>query len=134
MDAWMLALGIGAIVAAAVAGLAVGERWQPFGRLRTAWKESLASRRRRRQGVEVYVGNLAFDTTDRELAELFRPHGRVLSARVIRDRMHGRSKGYGFVRVENVEQAREAIQALHGSDLKGRRLVVNEARSRSRRS
>ena len=83
-------------------------------------------------GVETYVGNLAYDVSDKDLGAAFRTHGKVVSARVIRNRMNGKSKGYGFVNMQTHDEALAAIKALDGSELKGRKIVVNEARSRSR--
>ncbi len=79
-------------------------------------------------GVKLYVGNLPFSTNDQELHDHFSSHGTVVSAKVISDRYTGRSRGFGFVEMSAQEEAQEAITALHGSDLGGRMLVVNEAR------
>ena len=62
----------------------------------------------------------------------FAPYGKVLSARIIKNRFNNRSKGYGFVEVATSATADKAVKAMHGKELKGRKLVVNEARSRSR--
>lgn len=129
-SSWAVCIGTG--VASLVTGLVLGERLKPWGRLSAVWQQRKAAQMRRNRGVEIYVGNLAYEITDRDLEEMFRPHGRILSARVIRDRVGGRSKGYGFVRIEDLDEARRAIQALNGSEMKGRRLVVNEARGSSR--
>ncbi len=79
---------------------------------------------------KIYVGNLAFSTTDQELEELFAQHGSVLSAKVITDRETGRSRGFGFVEMDDAAAADKAIAALDGSQLGGRDLRVNEARER----
>ncbi len=76
--------------------------------------------------IKLYVGNLSYSTTDRQLADLFSPFGTVISARIIIDRKTNRSKGFGFVEMEN--GADEAIAALNEKEVDGRRLVVNEAR------
>jgi RNA recognition motif-containing protein len=79
---------------------------------------------------KIYVGNLPFETTDEELGELFAKHGQVISAKVIADRESGRSRGFGFVEMEDGSAADEAIRSLDGSDLSGRSLRVNEAREK----
>ena len=80
---------------------------------------------------KIYVGNLAFGTTDEELEALFAQHGSVSSAKVISDRDTGRSRGFGFVEMDDAAAADKAIAALDGSQLGGRDLRVNEARERS---
>ncbi|MEM6782892.1 MAG: RNA-binding protein [Bacteroidota bacterium] len=80
--------------------------------------------------MNLYVGNLPFSTTDESLREAFEAHGTVTSAVVIKDRETGRSRGFGFVEMESKDQGTAAIEALHGSDLGGRTLTVNEARPR----
>jgi RNA recognition motif-containing protein len=83
---------------------------------------------------KVYVGGLSYATTDKQLEDLFAAHGAVESARVITDRMTGRSKGFGFVEVASGAEAQKAIQALNGSEFDGRSLTVNEARPQEKRS
>jgi RNA recognition motif-containing protein len=83
--------------------------------------------------VRIYVGNLPYSTGDDELKELFEPHGQVESSKVITDRETGRSRGFGFIEMENSEEAKKAIEALNQSELGGRTLVVNEARPRGDR-
>ncbi len=82
---------------------------------------------------KLYVGGLPYSTTDQELQDLFAAHGTVASATVIQDRESGRSKGFGFVEFESADDAQAAIKALDGSDLGGRKIVVNEARPREER-
>ena len=82
--------------------------------------------------VELYVGNLPYATTEKELIKAFERFGRVLSVRLIEDRHDGRPKGFGFVEMESMRTANAAIKAMHGKGFKGRDLVVNEARSRAR--
>ena len=77
---------------------------------------------------KLYVGNLSFQVTDQELEKLFSQHGNVTSASVITDRMTGRSRGFGFVEMENDQEADAAIDALNEQDHEGRPLTVNEAR------
>lgn len=83
-------------------------------------------------GKRLYVGNLPFSCTEGDLRSLFERHGQVLSASVIIDRETGRSRGFGFVEMEE-SGAEAAIRALDGSDMNGRRLRVNEAHERERR-
>ena len=84
--------------------------------------------------MNLYVGNLPFSFTSDDLENLFKPLGAVSSAQVISDRDTGRSRGFGFVEMDNDEEARKAIEELDGSDAGGRRLTVNEARPRRERS
>lgn len=80
--------------------------------------------------MNIYVGNLPYHITDEELEAAFAEFGQVTSARVIIDRMSGRSRGFGFVEMANDAEAQAAIQALNGKDYKGRALTCNEARPR----
>lgn len=80
--------------------------------------------------VKLYVGNLPYSTTDADLTQLFAEYGTVVSASVISDRETGRSKGFGFVEIEEEDKAKAAIEALNGKDFGGRNIVVNEARPR----
>lgn len=81
--------------------------------------------------VTLYVGNLPWSTTDQDLVDWVSPHARVKSARIIVDRESGRSRGFGFVEVEQ-EDAAKAIEALNGTLLGGRAVTVNEAQARPR--
>jgi len=81
----------------------------------------------------IYVGNLVWDATADDLLELFEQHGKVTRAQVITDRETGRSRGFGFVEMENDAEAQKAIEALNGFDHNGRPLTVNEARPREER-
>lgn len=80
--------------------------------------------------MNIYAGNLPYNTTDEDLRQAFAPYGNVASAKVIMDRETGRSKGFGFVEMSSADEARKAIQALDGSEFSGRTLKVNEARPR----
>lgn len=82
---------------------------------------------------KLYVGNLPFRTNDADLQSLFERYGAVISARVITDRDTGRSRGFGFVEMNEDSAADEAMRALDGNDFDGRPLRVNEARERERR-
>ena len=82
---------------------------------------------------KLYVGNLAFQTTSRDLQELFAQAGTVESASVIEDRDTGQSKGFAFVEMSTEEEAAAAIDQFNGKELAGRMLKVNEARPRENR-
>ena len=83
--------------------------------------------------MNIYVGNLAFTTTDHDLRQLFEPYGVVDEIRVIIDRDTGRSKGFGFVEMPDSTTAKTAIAGLQGKELGGRTLTVNEAKPREPR-
>ena len=78
--------------------------------------------------LNIYVGNLPYNMTDAKLEEAFAVHGSVDQAKVIADQATGRSRGFGFVEMTNDDEGRAAIEALNGTELDGRTLVVNEAR------
>ncbi len=80
--------------------------------------------------MNIYVGNLDFKVQENDLEELFGEFGEVESARVITDKYSGRSKGFGFVTMEDDGAANEAIEALNGKEYKDRPLTVNEAKPR----
>ena len=82
----------------------------------------------------IYVGNLAWGVTNEDLLELFGQHGKVVSTQVISDRETGRSRGFGFVEMENDQEAENAIQALNGADHNNRPLTVNVAKPREERA
>jgi len=82
---------------------------------------------------KIYVGNLSFNMSDPDLNALFAEHGTVNSATIITDRGTGRSRGLGFVEMENDNEAMQAIQAINASEVDGRTLNVNEARQREPR-
>jgi RNA recognition motif-containing protein len=81
----------------------------------------------------IYVGNLTWDCTADDLLALFQEHGQVARAQVITDRETGRSRGFGFVEMNNDAEAQKAIDALNGTAFRGRPLTVNEARPREDR-
>jgi RNA recognition motif. (a.k.a. RRM, RBD, or RNP domain) len=78
----------------------------------------------------IYVGNLVWDATAEDLIALFQQHGQVKHTQVITDRETGRSRGFGFVEMENDGEAQTAIEALNGTPFQGRPLTVNEAKPR----
>ena len=83
--------------------------------------------------MNIFVGNLSFDTRDEGLREAFAAHGAVDTSQVVMDRDTGRSRGFGFVEMPDAGEANAAISALNGSDLGGRPLTVNEAKPRAPR-
>ena len=83
--------------------------------------------------MNIYVGNLPYSIDRDQLREIFAAYGEVAAARIVTDRETGRSKGFGFVEMADNAQAQAAIDALNGSDIGGRKAVVNEARPREER-
>ena len=83
--------------------------------------------------VKIYVGNLAFDTSETEIRELFGQHGTVHSAELVSDRDTGRPRGFGFIEMDQ-DGATKAISALDGREVDGRNLRVNQAREQGSRS
>ena len=80
--------------------------------------------------MNIYVGNLDFKVDENDLKEVFEEYGSVNSSKVITDNLNGRSKGFGFIEMENQEEATKAIDELNGATLENRQMVVNEARPR----
>ena len=80
--------------------------------------------------MNIYVGNLSWSMTDDDLMNLFTEHGSVTSAKILKDKMNGRSKGFGFVEMEDDEAAKAAIAALNEIEVQGRKLIVNESQPR----
>lgn len=83
--------------------------------------------------LNIYVGNLPFDTTEGDLEQLFSQFGQVNKSQLILDRDTGRSRGFGFVEMAEEEEGRKAIESLNGEQFGGRVLTVNEARPRQER-
>lgn len=81
----------------------------------------------------LFIGGLPFSVTNSQLEEMFSQFGKVVSADVITDKYSGRSKGFGFVEMENDEEADEAIAKLNETELEGRKIAVNVARPREER-
>lgn len=80
--------------------------------------------------MNIYVGNLSWTMTDEDLSNLFTQFGSVGSAKILKDKMNGRSKGFGFVEMEDEEAARAAIAGLNETEVQGRKLIVNESQPR----
>ena len=78
--------------------------------------------------MNIYVGNLDFKVSDNDLLAIFEEYGTVDSAKIIIDKFSGRSKGFGFVTMENQDEANKAIEELNGAEFKNRDMVVNEAK------
>ena len=78
---------------------------------------------------KIFVGNLSFKVTDFDLEDLSKQYGDVVSAKVITDRMTGRSKGFGFVEMNAEDSAQKAVETLNGSDIKGRAINVSFAKN-----
>ena len=83
--------------------------------------------------MNIYVGNMPYSMTDAEVKELFGASGTVDAVRIVMDRDSGRPKGFAFVEMSNAGEAKAAIEAINGSEVGGRALVVNEARPREDR-
>ena len=83
--------------------------------------------------MNIYVGNIPYSVSESDLKNAFEAFGEVASARIVNDRETGKSKGFGFVEINDNEAAQKAIESLNGSDFGGRKVVVNEARPREDR-
>ncbi len=81
--------------------------------------------------INIYVGNLSFDSSEDDLQGLFEAYGAVDSAKIIVDQFTNRSRGFGFIEMQNREEGLKAIQELDSKDLGGRSLKVNEARPKT---
>ena len=88
----------------------------------------------RNGSIRIFVGNLAWTTTEDELTQLFESYGEVERAQIITDHETGRSRGFGFVEMPDATEAKAAIDGLHGTSQGGRLLTVNEARAREGRA
>jgi len=80
--------------------------------------------------MNIYVGNMSYDSTEDSLRTMFEEHGSVDAVRVVTDRDTGRPKGFAFVEMASDDEARAAMEALNGKEVEGRALTVNEARPR----
>ena len=80
--------------------------------------------------MNIYVGNLSWSMTDEDLNSLFSQYGSVTSAKILKDKMNGRSKGFGFVEMDDAEAAKTAIASLNENEIQGRKLIVNESQPR----
>ena len=82
--------------------------------------------------MEIYVGNLAYSVSNQDVAKAFGRYGEVLDVRIIRNKANGKSKGYGFIEMADQRGADEAVSEMNGTEIKGRRIVANEAKSNAR--
>jgi RNA recognition motif-containing protein len=82
--------------------------------------------------MNIYVGNLDYRVNEKDLNDIFSEYGTVISAKIIMDKHNGRSKGFGFVEMENKDEAEKAIAALHDTNVKERRIMVNEAKPKKK--
>lgn len=80
--------------------------------------------------MNIYVGNLSYEVNENDLTEVFEEYGTVSSTKVITDKYTGRSKGFGFVTMENTDEANLAIKELNGSVYEQRDMIVNQAKPR----
>jgi RNA recognition motif-containing protein len=83
--------------------------------------------------MNIYVGNLSYDVSEENLRQAFESFGQVTSARIIKDKYSGQSRGFGFVEMLEQAQAQAAIKGLNGKELLGKQMSVNEARPRTNR-
>jgi RNA recognition motif-containing protein len=83
--------------------------------------------------MNIYVGNLSYNTTEESLRSAFEEFGQVSSVALIKDKMTGRSRGFGFIEMPSQSEAMAAIEGMNGAELDGRTLTVNEARPREDR-
>lgn len=80
--------------------------------------------------MNIFIAGLSYSINDADLKELFSEYGEIASSKVIMDRQTGRSKGYGFVEMEDNDAAKKAIEELNGAEYDGRTISVSEARPR----
>jgi RNA recognition motif-containing protein len=92
-----------------------------------------SSQANHQMSTKLFVGNLSFNTTENDLQEAFAPHGQVVEANLMMDRMTGRSRGFAFITYSTPEEAQKAIAAMNGAQLDGRALTVNIARPKEER-
>jgi RNA recognition motif-containing protein len=81
--------------------------------------------------MNIFVGSLPFTIKETELKDMFEEYGEVVSAKIITDKLSGRSKGFGFIDMTNDEEAQNAINSLNGAEVGGRKIVVNKSEPRS---
>jgi RNA recognition motif-containing protein len=118
-----------------LAGLLAGRYW-PARTVRVEGRRPREARRSQQPAgeggrQELYVGNLPYDVEEPELQKMFSEAGKVASVRIITNRFNGRSKGYGFVEMADESSGRAAMRSLNGREVRGRKLVVNEAKSQA---
>ena len=114
-----------------IVGILVG-RELPSRRARSGSASTRTRSKSDDDAVELYVGNLSYDMTEKDLLKVFEPFGRVVSVRLIKNKFNDKSKGFGFIEMASQSESSAAVRALNGKDLKGRKAVVNEAKSQAR--
>jgi RNA recognition motif-containing protein len=83
--------------------------------------------------MNIYIGNLSYETTEEDLQSAFSEYGGVVSVKIIKDQYNGRSKGFGFIEMPDRIEANAAIEGMNGKQFKGRTIKVNKAKERSDR-
>jgi len=81
--------------------------------------------------MNIYIGNLSQEVTEDDLREAFEAFGHITSIKIIKDKFTGESRGFGFIEMPERQEANSAMENLNGSQLKGKSIIVNEARSRT---
>jgi RNA recognition motif-containing protein len=81
--------------------------------------------------MNIYVGNLPYNVVEEDLKEIFEEYGEVSSVKIISDKLTGRSKGFGFVEMDDDQEAKKAIDELNNAEISGRNIKVNESRPKS---
>lgn len=84
--------------------------------------------------MNIYVGNLPYNVVEEDLREIFEEYGEVSAVKIISDKLTGRSKGFGFVEMDDDQEAKKAIDELNNAELSGRNIKVNESRPKSNES
>ena len=82
--------------------------------------------------MNLYIGNLHYNVNEEELKEIFKTYGEVMSVRIITDKYTGNSKGFGFIEMLNDAEANKAIDNLNGTEIRGKKVIVNQARERGK--
>ena len=82
--------------------------------------------------LNIYIGNLHYNVNEEELIEIFEEYGEVMSVKIITDKYTGGSKGFGFIEMLNDEEANKAIDNLNGTEIRGRKVIVNLAKERGK--
>lgn len=83
--------------------------------------------------MNIYIGNLSSDVTEDDIREAFEAYGKVESVNIIKDKYSGEPRGFGFVEMPSVKEGQAVIKGLSGTEVKGKNIIVNEARSRPER-
>lgn len=100
--------------------------------LKREWVE--IKKKNKKMNKRLYIGSLSFDTTEETLKDLFSQAGKVNSVSIIVDKFSGKSRGFGFVEMEDEEGAKKAIEMFNGKELDGRKIIVDEARPQRKRN